>query len=250
MFRTLKTVLIAAVTALGVALWSQYGARVEGDDTTVSTTSVSSVTGKRPANPAAVEDEPATKPGKRNNPMPTFTPEREAAALTFVEAHHPELTPLLAHLKLSKPNEYQKAIRKLFSDSERLAHSREYQPRRYDLELQDWKLDSRIQLLIARLAMGRTPELERQLRNSLEKQLQVRRDLTALDRERLAERTAKLDEQLREFDERRPTLVDELFEKALDAAGQKQEKLKSDGNAKNGADKKGEGAKDGGEKNR
>src|SRR5687768_12762986 len=79
-----------------------------------------------------VKNEPTdvrnVKSGKFNRgPMPSFTPEREAAAMTFVQAHHAELAPLLTHLKKSRPNDYQKAIRKLFGDSERLAHSREAQ---------------------------------------------------------------------------------------------------------------------------
>lgn len=177
----------------------------------------------------AEQPERGGKSGKRN-PMPTFTPEREAAALTFVEAHHPELSPLLKQLKISRPNEYQKAIRKLFGDSERLAHNREFQPLRYDLELNDWKLDSRIQLLIARLAIEPTDQREKELKKALEEQLSVRRELMAFERARLAQRLAVLDEELNEFDERRPKLVDELFDKALKSAGQKKQNIKTNKN--------------------
>lgn len=209
---TLSVLTVAAV--LGLAYFA-----VEADEQTtlVSTTS------------ATNDAERAFKSGKRN-PMPTYTPEREAAALTFVEAHHPELSPLLKQLKISRPNEYQKAIRKLFGDSERLTHSREFQPLRYELELQDWKLDSRIQLLIARLAIEHTASREQELRKALEEQLTVRRELMAFERARLAQRTAVLDEEIREFDERRSQLVDELYAKALKSAGQKKQAIKPNKN--------------------
>lgn len=156
----------------------------------------------------------ATKPWKMKN-LPAFTPEREAAALTFVAAQHPELSPLLAHVKKSRPSEYEKVIRKLFVDSERLAHSRETQPQRYELELKNWQLESRIQLLVAKLTMDRTPALEQKLRDALAERLDVRRRLLAFDHDRHANRAASIDKQLAELDAKREKLLQEQFEKAF-----------------------------------
>jgi hypothetical protein len=173
------------------------------------------------------ESSEAPKSGKGwKNPMPAFTPEREAAAVTFVSTNHPELAPLLAGLKISRPSEYQKAIRKLFGDSERLAHSRENHPRRYELELQEWKLDSRAQLLVARLTMDRTPELEAQLRRILAEQFDVQRELLNLERERLTQRTAMLDKEIAKFEKNRDKQLDERFDRALNSAGQRKQSLK------------------------
>jgi len=91
------------------------------------------------------------KPAKGPKGLQGFTPEREAAALTFVRAHHPELAELLDRLKTRRPQEYQKAIRELFRASERLAQSQEQAPQRYEMELSEWKLQSRVQLLVARM---------------------------------------------------------------------------------------------------
>lgn len=166
------------------------------------------------------DDAPSGRSGRGKSPMPAFTPEREAAAVTFVSAHHPELAPLLKALKISRPNEYQKAIRKLFSDSERLAHSREMQPRRYELELQDWKLESRAQLLVARISMNRTPALEKELRGVLSDQMQVQRELLNIERERISQRVAVLDKEIARLDAGREKTLDERMQKALKAAGQ------------------------------
>jgi hypothetical protein len=161
------------------------------------------------------------KNGKGRGPLPTFTPEREAAALTFVAAHHDELTPLLNHLKKSRPNEYQKAIRKLFNDSERLAHNRETHPQRYELELQEWKLTSRIELLVARLSMDRSPALEAELRKALAEQFEVRRGLLEMERERVLQRAKVLEKEIAELDAKRDEKVDDWLEKAVNAAGKK-----------------------------
>ena len=70
----------------------------------------------------------------------TVTPEREAAARTFVSRHHPELVALLDHLQTSEPKQYQRAVRELFRASERLAQFREQDEGRYALELETWKV--------------------------------------------------------------------------------------------------------------
>lgn len=230
------------VMIVGTLAWSAIGGGAAAEEKS-RTTTVASATGsatkdiaaklqakepgtkesaaKTPSADSTSGDAEAVKTGKGKwTPLPTFTPEREAAALTFVAAHHPELSPLLAHLKKSRPNEYQRVIRKIFVDSERLAQSREAHPRRYELELKDWQFDSRIQLLVARLTMGRTPALEQELRRTLEEQLQARRDLLALERDRVAARLATLDKDLANFDVNREQMLDERFNKAINSIGE------------------------------
>jgi hypothetical protein len=183
----------------------------------------------QPSGTAAVE-KPKTEPTDvrnakgsrvRGGPMPAFTPEREAAALTFVAAHHAELTPLLNHLKKSRPSDYQKAIRKLFNDSERLAHSREQQPLRYELELQSWKLESRIQLLVARMTMEKSAKLEGELRKALSEQLDLRRALLTLERDRMRERAEVLDKEIAQLEANREQRLDEEFDRAVRSTGKK-----------------------------
>lgn len=160
------------------------------------------------------------KPGKAAKPTQGFTPEREAAALTFVRMHHAELAELLERLKTRRPQEYQKAVRELFRASERLASSQEQQPLRYELELQEWKLSSRIQLLVARMSMNRTPELEQELRQLLNEQVSVHRDLIRFSYERTSARAAALQKELKDLEQRQADLVEERFRAALKSNGQ------------------------------
>ncbi len=166
----------------------------------------------------------ATKAVKVAKPTQGFTLEREAAALTFVRMHHAELAELLERLKTRRPQEYQKAIRELFRASERLALSQEQQPLRYELELQEWKLSSRIQLLAARMSMNRTPELEQELRQLLNEQVSVHRELIRFSYERTSARAAALQKELADLERRQADLVEERFQAALKSNGQNQKK--------------------------
>jgi hypothetical protein len=130
-----------------------------------------------------------------------MTPGREAAALTFAQLHHPELEKLLVHLQKSNPAEYRRAVRKLYLDSERLARVAERSPERYELELEAWKLDSRIRLHVARMSMssGRG-ELDEQLRTLLQDRVDLRLRLLHFERERAESRLSKLTESIDEIE--------------------------------------------------
>lgn len=162
-----------------------------------------------------------TKNGKNLRPLAGFTPEREAAALSFVRTHHPELADLLDRLKVRQPHEYQKAVRDLSRVSERLALSREEFPSRYELELKQWKLTSRIQVLTARLSMGRTPKQEQELKQLLAEQLETHRELVVLNLERAQGRVAALSRELDDLDSRKQAILDGKFEKAIKGAEQR-----------------------------
>lgn len=135
-----------------------------------------------------------TGDGSKEEKLPGFTLEREAAALSFVRQHHPELADLLAQLKAGNRREYQKAVHELFRTSERLAMARERDSARYELELEAWKLDSRIRLLAARMTMSENnAESLEELKTLLLERTDVQLKRQMLDRQRLVGRLEKLD---------------------------------------------------------
>lgn len=137
----------------------------------------------------------------RTDPPQAITAAREAAALTFAREHHPELADLLDRLKDQNQPQYEKAVRQLFQTSERLARVRERSsPETYQLELEAWKLESRIQLLAARMTMSDDPTLQRDLKAALLKRVEVRLELLRAERQRIAERLEKLDEQIQQIE--------------------------------------------------
>lgn len=160
------------------------------------------------------KSEPAAKTNKvaKAPESPAFTKEREAAALTFVREHHPELGDLLAQLKQHNTREYQRAVRDLFRDSERLAQEQERNPKRYALDLAAWKLNSRIQVLVAQLSMSPNPDVEQQLRQALLEQAQLRREQLVAERERLSAKLAEIDRDLSDnMDQRVDTQLQKLL---------------------------------------
>ena len=159
--------------------------------------------------PASGKPQPA-RAGKadKGRSMPGVTPEREAAVRTFLRQHHPELADLLLYLQTSQPHEYQRAVRDLFRASERLAQIQERDYDRYELELSLWKTSSRIQLLAARLSMNDSEDLRAQLRAALNEQIDLRAALLRRERDRLAGKVSKLDEQLNKLMDSRQQEID------------------------------------------
>jgi len=164
--------------------------------------------------PAAARDKVA-----KDKALPAFTLEREAAALTFVSLQHPDLAQLLGQLKNSQPDQYERAIRELFRTSENLAQLQEREPQRYEFELEAWRLNSRIQVLAARLMMGPDPEIEDQLREALRAQTDLRIRQQQTTRDRMAERLTQADKDLEAARRDREAKVHRDFQKVMQSVG-------------------------------
>jgi hypothetical protein len=183
------------------------------------------------APPSKPPDPPkSVKPAQQ----PPSTPEREAAAITFVRQHHAELVDLLNQLKETKPAEYQSAIRELFQTSERLAQLREQDPQRYELELDAWKTKSRIQLLAARSTMAGDHSLEDQLRSALNEQADIRLRLMKLERDRVADRLSKLDKGIEQYQQNETTQVQRQFDALMKRITGSREQIKANRSAADG----------------
>jgi hypothetical protein len=131
---------------------------------------------------------------QREQELPRFTEEREAAALFFVKKHVPEVLPLLERLKKSNNAQYQLEIREVFRVTEMLADLQD-DPRRYDLELRIWKAESKALALVARLS---TPA-EEERRKAEVALLDLARELVDLDVQVLELRAEQLDKELGEI---------------------------------------------------
>lgn len=126
--------------------------------------------------------------------------EREQAARKFAEEHHPELAKLLKQLRENAPKEYVEAISELDRARDRLEKLRERQPDRYEAELQEWKLTSRIRLTLARMAMNEDPQLEAELRSMVRERQELRLQLLRAERDRIEKRLEKIRSTLAEHD--------------------------------------------------
>ena len=81
--------------------------------------------------------------------QPTFE-QLETDAISFVQEHHPELVSLLQSLKAMRKKEYEMAIREIVRTRKRLESLAKREAETHAMELDAWKLQSKIDLLIAR----------------------------------------------------------------------------------------------------
>lgn len=170
---------------------------------------------------ATAQTEPADKAQQLSvrpaRPL-VITPQREAAAISFAQEHHPELAGLLGHLKRNNKRQYERAIRELFRTSERLAQAKERDNARYDLELEIWKVESQIRLLVARLTMSPGDEaMEDKLRALLMERVDLRIQRQRMERDRLAARVQKLEENIAALEGEREALVDQSYSKLIES---------------------------------
>lgn len=155
---------------------------------------------------------PGQKGAAKNQDM---TPEREQAALAFVEENHPKLAKLIVPLKDSNFKEYQKAIKELSRTTERLSGIRTKDPARYELELDAWKIQSHVRLLAARMTMEDDPEIEQELRAMLKKKVENQLKLLQNEREFLQSRLKQVETQLERQSKSQDDLVQQEYDRLL-----------------------------------
>lgn len=142
---------------------------------------------------------------------PAVNAKTEASVVEFARTHHPELANLLEQLKTNAPSEYRSAILDLEKTRDRLEKSRKNAPERADLELAEWKVNSRIRLMVARMAMGGDSSLEKDLKEALKERADLRVQLLSDERDRLRRRLEKLDENIAEQQRRASDQVEKEF---------------------------------------
>lgn len=140
------------------------------------------------------------------------------AAMDFARQHHPELATLLERLRKAAPREYRAAMADLERSRVRLERSQERTPDRYELELSEWKINSRIRLIVARMAMRDDPDLQNELQVALQERLAVRRTLLEDERARLERRLTRINEQLQNQAEHQDQWIEREKESLLRTA--------------------------------
>lgn len=160
------------------------------------------------------------KKDAKSRPAITVTPQREAAVMTFVQRNHPELADLLSYLKTSQPEEYDRAIKEIFQITERLDRIQDRDGLQYELEVAAWTAQSRVQLLAAKLKMGSSDELVKQLREALKNQNEAKLSLLKHERQKAADRLAKIDGEIARFESDREKAIDRQVQLLTRAGGE------------------------------
>lgn len=138
---------------------------------------------------------------------------RAERVLQFSQQHHPQLARLLRQLRKAESVEFDRAVRQLSGQLDRLERFRERAPSRYEAELAAWKTDWQIRLLVVRWSMSQDPELEREIRELLRDRQLVRQEQLRQEHERVAQRLKQLTEQLEQLERTPDRLIDEEFQR-------------------------------------
>lgn len=162
--------------------------------------------------------------GPKRPVLPEFTPDRETAALEFVEQHHAELAAVVKRLKSVNREQYEQAVRELFAQVDNLARIKPGDEELYDLMLAAWKVNSRIEVLAARLscAKSRDEQLEEQLKELIHERLGFERSMVEHRRKRLLESLEKVEVSLKWFDENSERVAERRFQTLLRSAQRQQ----------------------------
>jgi len=177
--------------------------------------------GDSAASSAPIPTAPKASAKAKNKPPLAITPEREAAAINFVERNHAELSELLAHLKTSQPRQYEQAIKEIYRVTERLAGVQERDPLHYELEVKLWTAQSRVQLLAARLKMGDGESVRKELREALATQIDARLDVLKHQKQQAAERLAKMESDISQLEDNKEKAIQRQLEMLARGAGAK-----------------------------
>jgi hypothetical protein len=177
------------------------------------------VSAKATDNAAAPARGNAKKDAKARPPV-AVTPESEAAVITFVQRNHAELADLLVYLRTSQPEEYERAIKEIFRTTQRLAAIQERDPLQYELEVVAWTAQSRVQLLAAKLKMGSSDDLVKQLRAALQSQNTAKVALLKHERQKMSDRLEKIESDITRLEANRDDIVDRQLKLLTRAAAE------------------------------
>jgi hypothetical protein len=153
--------------------------------------------------------------------QPSFTEEREAAALHFVRKQAADLLPLLEKLKVSDVKKYQQEIGEIFQLTELLSDLRDEDEKRYNLELEVWKTETQALILVAKLTQtgeAEQPKYKEELQGLTKKLVDLDSQVLKHHIEELERGLSQARGELARIEEKRETLGKERYEKLFDQA--------------------------------
>lgn len=157
----------------------------------------------------------------RAGALPHFTEEREAAALQFARKHAPDLLPILDKLKDADATKYREEVCEIFQVTEFLNEIRAADTKRYDLELDIWKTETKALMAAVKLANAGEEEqakLKEELQEHAKKLIDLDRQVLKHRVEELEKELGQARDELSRAEEKRDDLSKDRFQKLLEQA--------------------------------
>jgi DNA repair exonuclease SbcCD ATPase subunit len=156
-----------------------------------------------------------------------------AATMAFASEHHPELARLLEHLRKSRSNEFQRAARELNQQIMALEKIKEKNPARHEHQLQLWKEDSQIRVLVAKWSLSKDEAIEKQIRQLLQQRRDTKVAQLKVEQRRLAEQLQKVEKQLTTLSEMPDSQIDREWEQLAKKTDTDRKHIKEKNSKKN-----------------
>jgi cellobiose-specific phosphotransferase system component IIA len=177
-------------------------------------------------------------PNDKNASPPSAFELMESEAMSFVKQHHPELFSLLQLLKAMKEKEFEVAIRDIDKARKRLDSLSKSDSERHQIELDSWKIQSKIDLLLAKGFAQDKAFNAKTLRGLIKDQVENQKRRLKNEQSNLLKRKRQIDEQLVKFEGQESERVDQQFAalmKRVDAKVGKPAKAKPETKPTDGA---------------
>lgn len=144
--------------------------------------------------------------------------QQEKIALKFAKEHHRELFKLVSQLKDMDSQQYQSAIAELYETSERIGKYAEKTPERFAAEIELWKIDSRVRLLVARSVAGMDDKTRDEVKRLLRRRNEIQAEQLQRDRDKLHERLVRIEKQITDLNDRGEELAENELDRLLRTA--------------------------------
>ncbi|MEZ6093855.1 MAG: hypothetical protein R3C03_06405 [Pirellulaceae bacterium] len=157
------------------------------------------------SNSSIAQETSRLRPGNRNNPKAESKPQQDeavrTAALEFVREHQPQVGRLLNRLEQNRPAQYERSVRSLVREVERLQAIKSRVPEKFDVALALWKNQKAIDLITAQLAVTKDRDAATEkLTSLLRERNQLQIESLTLDMTRVQERLVQLKQQKSELE--------------------------------------------------
>jgi hypothetical protein len=123
------------------------------------------------------------------------SPAENSPGLELAKTHFSELLPVLKHLRVHSPSQYEKAIRDLDRSAKRLESIKRRDSQLFDISLREWKTRGHIDLLKAKVRVKKSDFVQQEI-------LQQLKILHGIELERLQRELVIIDERLVVHDDR------------------------------------------------
>ena len=155
------------------------------------------------------------KQAKRKEKSVPLTAERKQELLSFVDANHPELKELLSKLKgLKKQRRYNQAMAGLDKAVKKLETIKKRTPKRYDVALEQWKLESRIKVAGAQVKLNDTEETRAKLESLVTQLVDFHIQRLKNDRNQIEQRLQQTESRLKDFESNRDKMIEKRIKNA------------------------------------